>query len=248
MSVDMKLAKRGRSQPRLGLIKQGRASVKVARQYRDELLAVGWTPHMTDELGREVEELDTEHSELLDKRGEAKALTLHEQAAIDRAKSLKRRLVAAFDDMHEDGRVPLNDYEIVKKSGRLERSSARISAYLGDIGKQVVDYEPILREYGFCDAVAELDRIKAELDDTSSEQDTSLEKLPLETLKYYERKGRVLTLIQKLIRRARIAFDGRAEILALFNKDHLLAARRSRSKTVVEPVGETEPGGEQATG
>lgn len=248
MSIDMKLAKKGRAQPRLGLIKQGRASVKVARQFRDELLAIGWTPSMTDELEREVDELDTEHAELLDKRGEVKALTRHEQAVIDRAKSFKRKVVVAFDDMYDDGRVPFNDYEIVKKSGRLERSSARISAYLGDIRKQLVDYGPILREYGFRDAVAELDRIKAELDGTSAEQDASLDKLPLETLKYYERKGRVLVLIQKLNRRARIAFDGRAEILALFNKDHLLAARRSRSVSAVEPVGETEPGGEQATG
>lgn len=248
MSLDMKLVKKGERQPRLDLLDQGRKHLELESRYRGALRAVGWTAEMTAQLSDAVDVLDAKHAEALEKRADSKADTRREQQWVDEAKVFKRKLVIAFDDLYDDGLVRQEDYDIVKRSGRLGRSPVRISAYLADIRKQVEKYAPLLVEFGGRDALARLDYVKAELDAAQSQQETSLSELPQETLKLYETKGRVLVLIEKMNRRARLAFDGQAHILGLFNKDLILRARRRRSSSVVEPIGGTEPQGEEAAG
>lgn len=86
-----------------------------------------------------------------------------------------------------------------------------------------------------------IDAVKGELDAAQGVQEAGLAGLPIETLKVYEAKGRLLDLIEKMNRRGKIAFDGQAHILALFNKDLVLRARTKRRATsTVEAVGDVE--------
>lgn len=247
MAVDMKLVEKGYRHSRLGLLDQGRKQIELEFKYRGALRAAGWKPELTEQMLRVIDHLDSQHAELLDTRGDARSDTRREQAAIDGAKALKRKLVHAFDDLYDDARIRPEDHKIVKNSGTLGRSSIRISAYLADVRKQVEKHAPLLSEFFDGECVLTLvDNVKAELDAAQATQEVNLSALPLETLKVYELKGLLLTLIEKMNRRGKIAFDGQAEILALFNKDLLRRARKVvRAKSTVEVVGDAGEGIEE---
>lgn len=249
-TIDMKLAERGQRVSRIGLLDQGRYHLKLEALYRDALRAVGWRPEQTAEMAAHLELLDTQHAEAIEARADSKGDRRREQSAIDDAKACKRKLVVAFTDLHADGLVTPEDFDIVRKSGDLKRSPPRISAYLADVRKPVAKYKELLTPFvdGRC-PLALIDAVKAELDSAQGIQEINLATLPLETLKVYERKGRLLMLIEKMNRRGKIAFDGQAEILGRFNKDLLLRARKLlRAKSTIEaaePSGDIPGNGEE---
>lgn len=237
MTIDMKLAERGRRLSRYGLLDQGRHQIHLEITYRGALHAVGWRPMHTQELIDTVNFLDTQHAEAIEARAESRGNTRREQEAIDAAKACKRKLVHAFTDLLEDGVVTPEEFDIVRKSGSLRRSSPKISAYLADIRKPVAKYDAELHRYFGESALAMVDRVKAELDEAQGVQEAALSSLPQETLKVYEMKGRLLMIIEKMNRFAKIAFDGQAHIVGLFNKDLIRRGRQPRrSQSTVEPA------------
>lgn len=54
--------------------------------------------------------------------------------------------------------------------------------------------------------------------------------MPAETLAVYEKKGRLLEQIEDLNRAGKSVFDGQADKIALFNKDILMRARKTKAK------------------
>lgn len=88
---------------------------------------------------------------------------------------------------------------------------------------------------GLADAVAELDAIKADLDAAQTAQERGLDELPEATALIYEKKGRLLGLIEDLNAAGRTVHEGNALLGARYNKDLLLAARRTRSKKPEQP-------------
>lgn len=237
MTIDMKLAEKGRRQPRLGLLDQGRYHLQLEIKYRGALHAAGWRPMHTNELTELVDFLDTQHAEAIEARADSRGNRRREQEAIDDCKACKRKLVHAFTDLYEDGIVTPEDLDIVKKSGPLGRSTPKISAYLADIRKPVAKYDAALRGFFGESALAMVDRVKADLDEAQGAQEAGLASLPHETLKIYEAKGRLLASIEKMNRIAKIAFDGQAHIIGEFNKDLLRRARtKRRAASTVEPI------------
>jgi len=240
-TIDKKLVAKGQQVSLVGLLDQGRYHLELESRYRGALRAAGWCEEHTIELAELVTVLESQRAEAVEARAESKGNTRREHLAVDSAKAFKEKLVQAFTDLHLDRRVEPDDFTVVKKSGELRRSTPRISAYLANIRPQVEKYEPLLLP--FFDGVSPLeilDRVKGELDAAQAVQETTLSSLPLETLKVYEAKGRLLTLIEKMNRRAKIAFAREPHILKLFNKDLIRRATGKRAKSVVEAAGEVE--------
>ena len=168
----------------------------------------------------------------------------NEQAAITEAKTFKHKLANAFVDLHNDRLVPTPDYELVRKSGKLDRSTPKILAYFVKIRGVVEKHDRALsRHFGGRSALSIFNDVVKRLETAQSIQEVNLKALPQETLKLYEAMWRLLMLIEKMNRIARIAFDGQPHIVAEFNKKLLLRAHKRRSSSRVEPVAD-----EMATG
>lgn len=105
----------------------------------------------------------------------------------------------------------------------------------------VVTLDPVLVEKNDGQSfVAELDRVKADLETAQANQEVGLGQLPEETQRFYELKGRVLAMIEKVIRTGKRAFAGDVEKIGRFNKDLLLRARK-KAKEQGKQDGEKKP-------
>lgn len=238
-NIDYKLVAKGGSVPLAGLLDQARYHAELAKRFERQLGKKGWRPAHTSLILVTTADLETDRAAQLEARDESKANREREQAAITAAKEFKADLVMAFDDLFFDGVVTQQErQEANRTNGTLGRSAPAISRYLGDVRRLVEKYDDRLRPYfDGQSALGLLDKVKYELDEAQSKQETDYRKLPLDTLKLYEAKGRLLALIEKLNRIGKRAFAGQAEIVALFNKDLILRARKKRrSQSGVEPV------------
>lgn len=227
---DLRLVAKGRRDSIDALIQQGRVSVKLARDNAEALSQRGgWREEDTDELHREVEQLDTDAARKADAFEISLGLTSREEAARDAAKAYIRKLRYALPRALEespDSGLTMDSFAVGKP---LRRSTPRLVGYLRDIRPQVVKLDAALaRFFGEVPASVQLDEVKNALEAADSAQESALEALPDETQNVCERKGKVLHLIEHLNRSARIAFDGDATKIGQFNKDILLRARRAR--------------------
>ena len=73
-----------------------------------------------------------------------------------------------------------------------------------------------------------LDTVKSGLDNADATQEAAIAALPGDTQSVYEKKGRLLEMIEDMNRAGKSAFDGNATKMAMFNKDILLRGRASR--------------------
>lgn len=239
MTINMELVKKGRNVPLRGILDQAAYHRALEAKHRAALYAAGWTPKLSGEFYDKCEELERQIGATLEARSDSREYRKDEQAAIDEAKALKRKLVSAFVILHEDGLVRDDDRKIIEESGSLRRSTPLILEYLTVIRDKVSIFDSDLRPYfGGASAFSILERIKGDLAKAQGLQETSLKALPQETLKIHELKGRTLQLIERINHIGKIAFDGQAAILAEFNKDLILRARRKqRAISTIEAVG-----------
>jgi len=124
--------------------------------------------------------------------------------------------------------VKAEDFHAGEKLGR---STPKLVAYLTRLRPAVVALDGALAKYfKGQSAVTLLDQGQAALAGADTVQEIAVKDLPVGTLTVYEGKGRVLRGIEDLNRVGKIAFDGEAEMIAKFNKDILLRARKKREK------------------
>ncbi|MCC6528216.1 MAG: hypothetical protein IT373_36555 [Polyangiaceae bacterium] len=232
MTFDMRLVKKGRSEPLAGLTEQARYHIGLAKQHAAVLEENGWAPADTAALEVGVDAIDTKAAA----KGEAADLKLRaserEGTSIDDAKAFVRRLRNALPKALRAGAPEGVTAASFEAGATLGRSTPKLSDYLNRIRPSVVKLDEALKR-SFKQALAstQLDAVKQALDAADARQEVAVATLPDETKKVYEAKGRVLELIEDLNRDAKIAFDGDADSIALFNKDILLRARRVRKKT-----------------
>jgi len=239
MPIDMELVAKGMQVSRKGLLDQALYHQGLEAKHRGALMAAGWTPENSAEFSRCLEFLKAQIHKTEDARAESRTDTQNEQAAITESKAFKRKLVTGMKDLHVEKRVLDADYDLVRYSGRLDRSTPKILAYFAKIRGQVEKYDALLTPYfGGTSALTIFNEVQQRLEAAQTVQEVNLKALPQETLKIYEAMGRMLWLIEKMNRIGRIAFDGQAAIIAEFNKDLILRARKTRSKSTVEPVTE----------
>lgn len=244
MTIQERLINKGIGQPRLGLIEQGKVSVAQAKAHEGLLAAAGWSSADTDAMSALVTELEGDVSVQADHRASSHAAHSNEQAGIDHAKAFVRRLSLALPRVLRNTQTGLTDSEFAIGEN-LQRMTPKIVGYLTRIRPHVQTLDSELAPaFEGKSALAELDRVKGELDGADAHQETTYASLPADTAKLYETKGKLLEAIQDLNRAGKIAFDGDSTKLALWNKDIVVRARKSRAKPAapVQPTAHLSAG------
>lgn len=231
MTFDLRLAKKGQSEPLEGILQQGRVHAGLGNMHGEELNEWGWLPEQTAGLEKSVAVLDSLASGQKEAKETSKASTKTENAARTEAKTFIRRVRLALPMVLRDSPVEGVTAESFNAGESLGRSTPKISKYLINIRPfvQKLD-EPLKRYFKGESPSAMLDAIKQSLEQADTAQEVNVTSLPQNTQAVYEAKGRILEMIEDLNRIAKIAFDGRAEIASKFNKDILLRARKSQPK------------------
>lgn len=236
--LDMELVRYGQREPLEGLLQQGRISAALAEAEAAILRGFGWTDADTRELKAGLGELEAQRSRQLDERRNAREATQLERNAMADARAFKRRLDLALRRYFRNTKSPAvlpSEFQL----GSL-RTTPAISTYLLTVRVPLLKIASVIGGMmGSEDPIAELDKLKAELDEVQVIQERAKDDLPEETAAVNELKGRVLRLINNLNDTGLAAFDGNALMRAKFNKDHLLAARTARPKK--EEKKEEEP-------
>ena len=237
MTVDERLVKKGQGQPRLGLIEQGKVSVGLAREYATELAGAGWSKADTNAMEALVTELENDVAAQAESRAGTHSAHSGEQAAIDDAKTFIRRLDHALPRVLRttDGSgVTMADFAV---GGSLGRSAAKIAGHLTKIRPYVAGLDSALKKsFGGQSALGQLDSVKSALDAADTQHAVAASALPTDTATLYEAKGKLLEAIEDLNRAGKIAFDGDATKVAMWNKDILVRARKARPKKVTPPT------------
>ena len=228
MAIDLRLARKGVTEPRQGLVQQGRYHAQLATDKAEALERAGWKKEKTQRLSDDLTTLESQSAAQTDRRSGSKGATQTESAARNEAKSFIRKLRNVLPIVLRDHpELGVTSSQFV--GGTLGRSTPKVSDYLNQISEPVKKLDGVLKEYIEGEsASAQLATVKKNLDDADVVQETSLAGLPEETLKIYEIKGRVLQAIEDINRLAKNAFDKQATVVAQFNKDILLRARKEQ--------------------
>jgi len=231
VGLDFRLIEKGRRQPREGLVQQARVHLELARRHEERLKLFGWTPADTDRLATALSLLESELARQADERGMSRQATRNEQRAIDEAKAFVRKLRLSLPRVLRQTSVSGVGAESFAVQTRLRRNTPQILAYLTRIQPAVerLDDELALH-FGGVRPSERLQEVKARLEAADTEQEALWAKLPHETARVYEAKGRVLELIEDLNRAGKSAFDDDPETAALFNKALIARGRRKRSE------------------
>jgi hypothetical protein len=228
MSADVELEKKGKGQPRLGLVEQGKVSVGLARQYATQLATVGWSTQDTNAMAANVTELESGISVQAENRASHGDAHRGEQAGIDDAKRYLRLLSHALPRVLRNTQTGIvaADFSVNAKLGR---STPKISGHLTKIRSHVAALDSELAPaFGGQSALARLDLVKSELDAADTKQEVNMSALPADTAKLYATKGKLLEAIEDVNHAGKMAFDGDATMVALWNKDILMRARKAR--------------------
>lgn len=228
---DMEAVKRGRKEPRLGIVSQAGVSIQLAKDKAAELAPFGWRPEDTAELERLHTLLKSELAEQAEAKDGSRLATADQNAAFSKAKALKRNLDRAVQSLfrRETGLPVTRD--AFEAGGRIGESVPRMVGYLLKVLPAVEKVSGHLaKRMGGIDPVAAIKSVQAVLESADVTQERALADLPSDTLEVYEAKGKALTLLADLIGAGRSAFDGDAIEAAKFNKDLIVRARKERAQ------------------
>lgn len=236
MTIDQRLARKGKGQPRLALLQQARILHALAVEHKDVLAEHGWDANDTTKLNDDTTGLEQLLGGRADVANEAEQSTKAEHAALDAVKGYLRRLRLALPRVLRDNSLGISmDTFAVPDSMR--RSTPRIIGYLVRIRPAVEKLDgALLKYFGGKKASEELDVVKAALEKADTDQETAVASGPVETLALYEAMGRLLEDIEDVIRSGKSAFDGQAVVAAQFNKDLILRARGRKKDAPAEPA------------
>jgi hypothetical protein len=234
MTFDQDLIAKGMREPRIGLVQQGHVHLGLIAQHEAALVKSGWTAEEAVALRDGVASLDGMRAEQLDARADAKQSTVAQEQALGDAKAFIRRVRNAAPLAVADGAKAgvVGSIEEFHSGRSIGRRVSSVVDYLGRLAGPVSKYDAQLARYLGSDEApsAALARVKAALQDADARQELKVAALPADTDALYETKGRVLTLIERVNRIAKLAFDGDARTIGLFNKDLVLRARGRRSE------------------
>ena len=162
----------------------------------------------------------------------AKALTAEEGLAKSEGKTLSRAVREALRIVLKDGPVAGISIDQFALHGNQLQTTPEVLAHLGALAPKLAPLDDHLARFFEGQKASELVKAAWErLRDADALQEKTRADLPTETLALLELKGRVLDLIEEINGIARIAFEGRSEIRAKFNKDLLYRGRRAKAKT-----------------
>jgi len=233
-SVNERLALKGRWEPAAGLVQQGEYSLELWTKYKRELSSNGFPEEAAHALREAVRQVrDAAQLERWERR---RGVAL----AVNGAKAYIFRLRrAAPMALRDRGVTDVTTADFFP--GQLERSPARILAYLDHVRPFVKRLETGLRPFFRGESpVLLLDAVRTSLDAVHAQQQSAGENPDDVPSTLDEAKGSLLQRVEDLNRVAAIAFHGKADLIGCFNKDLLLKARRSKTGKA-----EPESGGER---
>lgn len=228
MSMRDELIARGAGVPAAALETQGQVQLALIGLH-PEVKDFGWTDARTEELRRAHVIVSSKAAAQLEAQDAAKRTTLAEGAAVTKAKTLVRQVRNVLRPALRAARDAGVAAEAERfASGRLERSTPKLQAYLDQIAPELERLNAYFAPYfpGHLTAAQRAKALSQELSATDTTQRVAIAGLPVETAELYAAKGRLLELIEELNGIAKNAFDGQAVVAAQFNKDLLLRARR----------------------
>lgn len=237
------MVKKGIRESLQGLRDQAEYHAELLKEHGIRLKKRGFTDANLEQFLKDKETVESKRAEQIEAREASKANTRTEAEAVTAAKGFKFDLDLAVDDAYaatalSGETLPVNrDAFHTGRLGQLKRSTPKLISYLSDVRPHVVALEAQLKPF-FDDnsPVQMLDTVLADLKSAQGTQEFSLASLPLDTLELYEAKGRLLHAIESINRKGKAAGAGNAAFIALFNKDRLLAARRSQAKKDEQPA------------
>lgn len=236
-TVDVRLARKGQGEPRVGVAQQARVSHGLYLAHKAELLAAGFTEAEGDSLGTAATLLESAAAEQAEAKGNSKGNLGREENAKSTAKELIRKVRNLLPMVLRKTPVAGVDDTSFNAGGELGRSTAKLSAYLGRVDGAARKVDEVFKPYLGGKKVSELlAAAKKDLDQADTAQEVSFSGLPVDTQKIYEAKGRAVEAIEDLNRVARVVFDGNAVVASQFNKDVLLRARKQRAKKEDAPA------------
>jgi len=220
---------KGRREPTQALMEQADYSCALANKYRAELIAAGFGENRIAEMAARNAQMKALVSTQSQQGTVSKAAYGAEQDAIDDAKRYLRKLryVApiALRDLEQ---APAALAPFTPKETLARRTSA-ILKHLQVIRPSLEQHEALFTPFfGNESPLAVHDRVTAALTAADATQEVARGEVPQATQELNEVKGRLLEGIEDMNRIGIIAFEGRADIIALFNKDILLRGRGTR--------------------
>lgn len=218
---------KGEREPYLGLVQQGEHHVGLIDQYKAALVGSGLPPAKADSARALLE--DVKHYGRAQRQGrdDGQAKTRAVTNATAAAKAFIFKLGKAVPMVLLDEGI--TDVTVDSFRVGLLDSTPRVVRYLENVRHHVERLAAPLAPYFRGESpLALLDKVKADLEDADRAQELARAQLPDATLKLYEAKGKLLQLIEDVNRVAAIAFYGQADVVAKFNKDLLLRARRAK--------------------
>jgi hypothetical protein len=236
----VRLASKGGTAPTRGLLAQFDYSKALFLRVKEILLTAGLTEEQLNDFIADGNQVGAASSKQHDAQLDAQGATTVESSGITGGKDhayVLRQLIPMLVRKHKITLRP----DAVAPSGTLGRSTSRIVDYLERSRGTVVQLEQYLRPYFHGESPVDVhDRILKALRDADGNQESKRSKQVEDTRELLIAKGKLLEALEDINRIGRIAFMGKAEIAAQFNKDILWRARRKGRKGSGEPTGETE--------
>ncbi len=230
--LNLKLVKKGMSEPRDGLRDEGVVHSGLGRKYEAELAACGWAAKDTAEVDMLVEDLGSRVAEQAEAKITAKSKTDEERAARASAKEIIGKVRLGASIVLGNTEVPNVTMESFEAGHPLGQSTPKIAMYLEKILPAVKALDEQLEQYFRGEKASELvARARKNLDAAQATQEVSVSSMPRETQEIYEAKGRLLLKIEEMNKVAKIAFYGQSDLSGLFNKDVLNRSRKSKKNT-----------------
>lgn len=235
MTLDNRLANKGKDEPRDGLAQQGKVHVGLAKQYATELGDNGWSGEDTDELAANVVKLEQAAGSQAAAYDHAGHSSTAESQAVDSAKAYLRKLRNALPRALRESPSLGVAAASFHAGETLGRSTPKISKHLAAIRPAVATLDAALKPYFKSETASHLlDAVKSALNKADTTQELARKDAPGETRALYAVMGKVVEQIEDLNRAGKSAFDGDAATRAKFNKDILLRARKERVKKKAE--------------
>jgi len=223
---------KGEQEPTAALVQQADYSIAVAHKYKSNLVEAGLSEGRIAEMVALKEQVAQAMGGQHEEKSTSKQATSEEHRRIDAAKKHIRKIRKLAPLAVRTLPNPDITLDALRAEASLRRQTPVIVAYLNKTRPIVATLSEGLKPYFRGEEpLAVHDRVTAELLAADSTQELAVKSRPETTLKLNEAKGRLLEAIEDLNRIGQLEFDGQAEIIAQFNKDILLRARRSRGSS-----------------
>jgi hypothetical protein len=215
-TIDERLARKGRSEPRRAVLQQARVLEKLVSEHKTSLANHGWDDADSLRFSNDITAAQTMIEGRAEASSEADSTTKGEHAALDSVKAFLRRLRLALPRVLRDNAALGVTMVAFAVEEPLRRSTPRFIAYLIKICPAVEKLdEPLKKHFGGNKASVELNTVKVALEKVDTDQETAQAAGPVETQMVNEAIGRLLEDIEDIIRAGKSAFDGQATVAPL---------------------------------